>query len=318
MNIVFMGTPEFAAESLKALVEAKKYTIQAVVTQPDRPKGRGKKLMMSAVKEYALTQDLPVLQPEKVKTPEFLAQMQELDPDLIVVAAFGQFLPKVLLDLPKYGCINVHASLLPKYRGAAPIHYAILKGETEAGVTIMQMDVGMDTGAMLSKVAVPIGPDMTQGELHDILKVKGAELLLQTIEGLVAGTVVPVPQPEAEATYATLITRDMEHLQWTKSAQELHNQIRAFNPWPGSYTILPNGKRLKLWSSSVLESCRSVTERDEQPAPGTVLKADHGQFLVACGQGVLEIRTCQPEGKKQMDAAQFVNGSHVAVGDKLE
>lgn len=318
MNIVFMGTPEFAAESLKALVEAKKYTIQAVVTQPDRPKGRGKKLMMSAVKEYALTRNLPVLQPEKVKTPEFLAQMQELNPDLIVVAAFGQFLPKVLLDLPKYGCINVHASLLPKYRGAAPIHYAILHGETEAGVTIMQMDVGMDTGAMLSKVAVPVGPDMTQGKLHDILKVKGAELLLTTIDGLVAGTVVPVPQPEAEATYATLITREMEHIQWTKSAQELHNQIRAFNPWPGSYTILPNGKRLKLWASSVLDSCRSVTEQDELPAPGTVLKADHGQFLVACGTGVLDVTLCQPEGKRQMPAAQFVNGNHVAVGDKLE
>ena len=172
MKIVFMGTPEFAAASLKALVEAGNCEIAAVVTQPDRPKGRGHKVMMSAVKEYALTQDLPVLQPQRVKTPEFQAEMEKIQPDLIVVAAFGQFLPKELLDLPRYGCINVHASLLPRYRGAAPIHYAILKGEKEAGVTIMQMDVGMDTGAMLSRTAVPVGPEMTQGELHDILKEK--------------------------------------------------------------------------------------------------------------------------------------------------
>lgn len=312
MNIVFMGTPEFATASLKALAESGKYTIQAVVTQPDRPKGRGNKVMMSSVKEYALSRNLPVLQPEKVKAPEFLAKLQELQPDLIVVAAFGQFLPKALLDLPKYGCINVHASLLPKYRGAAPIHYAILKGETEAGVTIMQMDVGMDTGAMLSKTAVPVGPDMTQGELHDILKEKGAALLLETIEGIVAGTVVPVPQPEQEATYATLITRDMEHIQWDKPARELHNQLRAFNPWPGSFTLMPNGKRLKLWAGKVL------ADHGSQGQPGMILKAEHGHFVVACGQGSLEILVCQPEGKKQMPAAQFVNGNHVKTGDRLE
>ena len=312
MNIVFMGTPDFATASLKALVEAGKYTIQTVVTQPDRPKGRGNKIIMSSVKEYALSQNLPVLQPEKVKAPEFMAELETLQPDLIVVAAFGQFLPKALLDLPKYGCINVHGSLLPKYRGAAPIQYAILKGEKEAGVTIMQMDVGMDTGAMLSKVAVPIGPDMTLGELYDILKEKGAALLLETIDGLVAGTVKPVPQPEGEATYATLITRDMERIDWTKSARELHNQIRAFNPFPGSFTMMPNGKRLKLWASKVAD------QTCEGAVPGTVLQASRGHFVIACGKGSLEILTCQPEGKKQMPAAQFVNGNHVAAGDKLE
>lgn len=312
MKIVFMGTPEFAAASLKALVESGQYEIAAVVTQPDRPKGRGHKVMMSAVKEYALTRDLPVLQPERVKTPEFQAEMEKIRPDLIVVAAFGQFLPKVLLDLPRYGCINVHASLLPRYRGAAPIHYAILKGEKEAGVTIMQMDVGMDTGAMLSKVAVPVGPEMTQGELHDILKEKGARLLLDTIPQLAAGTLQPVPQPEEEATYASLITRDMEKADWTKTVEALHNQFRAFDPWPGSFTLLPDGKRLKLWKS------RIFTPEGTQGAPGTVLQADGKGFRVACGQGTLEILECQPEGKKRMPAASFVNGGHVKQGDRLE
>lgn len=312
MKIVFMGTPEFAAASLKALVEAGNCEIAAVVTQPDRPKGRGHKVMMSAVKEYALTQDLPVLQPQRVKTPEFQAEMEKIQPDLIVVAAFGQFLPKELLDLPRYGCINVHASLLPRYRGAAPIHYAILKGEKEAGVTIMQMDVGMDTGAMLSRTAVPVGPEMTQGELHDILKEKGARLLLDTIPRIVAGTVQPVPQPEEEATYASLITRDMERADWNKKAEDLHNQFRAFDPWPGSFTLLPDGKRLKIWKSRILAG------EGSQGAPGTVLQADSRGFRVACGQGSLEILECQPEGKKRMPAVSFVNGGHVKPGDRLE
>lgn len=310
MKIVFMGTPEFAAASLKALVESNQYEIAAVVTQPDRPKGRGHKVMMSAVKEYALTQGLPVLQPERVKTPGFQEEMEKLQPELIVVAAFGQFLPKSLLDLPRFGCINVHASLLPRYRGAAPIHYAILKGETEAGVTIMQMDVGMDTGAMLSKVSVPVGPEMTQGELHDILKEKGAQLFLDTIPQLAAGNLQPVPQPAGEATYASLITRDMEKLDWNKTAEELHNQIRAFDPWPGSFTLLPDGKRLKIWKSRVLETTG-------QDLPGTVLRADSRGFWVACGQGSLEILECQPEGKKRMAATPFINGKHVKAGDRL-
>lgn len=310
MKIVFMGTPEFAAASLQALVRAGLYEIAAVVTQPDRPKGRGHKVMMSPVKEYALSQGLPVLQPERVKTPEFQAEMEKIRPELIVVAAFGQFLPKALLELPRYGCINVHASLLPKYRGAAPIHYAILKGEKEAGVTIMQMDVGMDTGTMLSKVSVPVGPEMTQGELHDILKEKGAQLLLDTIPRLVKGNIQAVPQPEEEATYASLITRDMEKLDWSRTAEGLHDQIRAFDPWPGSFTLLPDGKRLKVWKSRVLETC-------SQEVPGTVLQADPKGFRVACGKGSLEILECQPEGKKRMAAAPFVNGKHVKPGDRL-
>jgi methionyl-tRNA formyltransferase len=311
VRIVFMGTPEFAAASLRALVESGRNEILAVVTQPDRPKGRGHKMMMSAVKEYALAQGLPVLQPIKVKQESFLEEMRKLKPDLIVVAAFGQFLPKALLDMPPYGCINVHASLLPKYRGAAPIHYAILNGETEAGVTIMQMDVGMDTGAMLSKVSTPVGPEMSQGELHDILKEKGAALLLKTIDGLSDGSIKPVPQNESEATYASLITRDMEKIDWNKTAEELHNQVRAFDPWPGSYALLADGKRLKIWKSRVRSD---VTAK---AAPGTVLEADSKGFLVACGTGCLQITECQPEGKRRMAAAPFVNGNYVAAGDIL-
>ncbi len=310
-KIVFMGTPEFAAASLKALVESGQYEVAAVVTQPDRPKGRGHKLQMSAVKTYALSKQLPVLQPEKVKDPAFQETMKALAPELIVVAAFGQFLPKTLLELPQYGCINVHASLLPKYRGAAPIHYALLHGEKEAGVTIMQMDTGMDTGDMLSKVVVPVGETMTQGELHDVLKEKGAALLLETIPGLISGTVQPVPQDPKQATYATLLTRDMEKLDWKKGAEALYNQLRAFDPWPGSFTLLPDGTRLKIWKGHVVE-------KQGTAAPGTVLKADNTGFQVACGQNILEILECQPEGKRRMPAQSFVNGKHVKTGDVLQ
>ena len=202
MRIVFMGTPDFAVGTLQALVESGKHEIAAVVTQPDRPKGRGQKMLMTPVKEYALSQGLPVYQPAKVKTPEVIAQLRELRPEIIVVAAFGQLLNQELLALPPLGCVNVHASLLPKYRGAAPIHYAILQGEKESGVTIMQMDIGMDTGDMLSKVIVPIGSEMTMGELHDELKVKGAELLVRTLDELASGAAKPEKQNETEATYA--------------------------------------------------------------------------------------------------------------------
>ena len=203
MRIVFMGSPEFAVDSLKALVEASQHEVVAVITQPDRPKGRGQKVLMTAVKEYALTKKLPVLQPAKIRTQEFVEELKALKPELIVVVAFGQFLPKDILQMPKYGCINVHASLLPKYRGAAPIHYAIMNGEKESGVTIMMMDEGMDTGAMLAKSVTAISDDMTMGVLHDQLKIAGAKLLLDVVEGLEKGTIKPVPQNNEEATYAS-------------------------------------------------------------------------------------------------------------------
>lgn len=310
MRIVFMGTPDFAVGSLQALCESGKHEIVGVVTQPDRPKGRGNKMLMTPVKEYALEQGLTVYQPQKVKTPEFVQTLRELQPELIVVAAFGQFLSREILELPPHGCINVHASLLPKYRGAAPIQYAIIKGEKESGVTIMQMDIGMDTGAMLEKVVVPIAENTTMGELHDALREQGAALLLKVIDDIAAGTAAAEPQDDAEATYATLLDRSMEHIDWTKSAQEVHNLIRGFNPAPSTFTKLPNGKSLKIWGSR-------LTEKKSEAAAGTVVEAGKHSFFVACGSGVLEITEVQPESKKRMAAQVFLNGRGVAEGDIL-
>ncbi len=310
MRIVFMGTPDFAVGSLQALCESGKHEILAVVTQPDRPKGRGNKLLQTPVKEYALAQGLTVYQPQKVKTPEFVEILHDLQPELIVVAAFGQFLSKEILELPKYGCINVHASLLPKYRGAAPIQYAIIKGEKESGVTIMQMDIGMDTGAMLDKVVVPIAENTTMGELHDALREQGAALLLEVIDKIAAGTAVAEPQDDAQATYATLLDRSMEHIDWSKTAQEVHNLIRGFNPAPSTFTKLPNGKSLKIWGSK-------MTDKSSAAAAGTVIETGKHSFFVACGEGVLEITEVQPESKKRMPAQVFLNGRGVQEGDLL-
>lgn len=310
MRIVFMGTPDFAVGSLKALAEAGKYEIVSVITQPDRPKGRGRQMLMTPVKEYALSQGFEVHQPPRVKTPEFVAQLREMNPDLIVVAAFGQLLSQEILDMPKYGCINVHASLLPKYRGAAPIHYAIMQGEKESGVTIMQMDIGMDTGDMLKKVVVPIGENMTMGELHDELKDKGAALLLEVISDIEAGKAMPEKQKAEEATYASLLKRDMEKIDWSKSAADIHNLIRGFNPAPGAFTKLPDGKNLKIWGSR-------LTDKATTAEAGTVVEVTKHSFYVACGEGVLEITELQPESKKRMAAQVFINGRGVQVEDVL-
>lgn len=310
MRIVFMGTPDFAVGSLQALAECGKYEIVGVVTQPDRPKGRGNKVIMTPVKEYALSQGYEVYQPQRVKTPEFVEVLHNLQPDLIVVAAFGQILSQEILSMPKYGCINVHASLLPKYRGAAPIQYAIIKGEKESGVTIMQMDIGMDTGDMLEKVVVPIGKETTMGELHDSLRAAGAELLLTTIEKIIDGTVVAEKQNDEEATYASLLDRSMECIDWTKSAEEVHNLIRGFNPAPSTFTKLPNGKSLKLWGSR-------LAPMSTDAAAGTVVQVGKHSFFVACGTGVVEITEVQPESKKRMPAQVFINGRGIAEGDVL-
>ena len=310
MRIVFMGTPDFAVGSLKALAEAGKYDIAGVVTQPDRPKGRGHHMLMTPVKEYALSQGYEVYQPQRVKTPEFIEVLRGLQPDLIVVAAFGQLLNKEILERPKYGCINVHASLLPKDRGAAPIHYAILEGEAESGVTIMQMDIGMDTGDMMAKTAVPITENMTMGQLHDALRDAGAQLLIKTIDDIAAGRAVPVKQEEAQATYASLLKRSMEKIDWSKPARDIHNLIRGFNPAPGAFTTLPDGKNLKIWGSL-------LTDKKSGGQPGTVVNVARHSFSVACGDGVLEITEVQPESKKRMAAQVFCNGRGVSEGDLL-
>lgn len=309
MRIVFMGTPDFAVASLKALAERGTDEIAGVFTQPDRPKGRGQKMLMTPVKEYALEKGFAVYQPQRVKAPEVIELLRSLAPDLIVVAAFGQFLPKEILEMPKYGCINVHASLLPKYRGAAPIHYAVLNGETKSGVTIMQMDIGMDTGDMLTKAEVDITPEMTMGELHDELKECGGELLLSTVEKIKKGEITPVKQNNSAATYAHLLTREMEHIDWTLPAEKIHNKIRAFNPAPGAFTNLPGGKKLKIWRAEITDG--AVAQ------PGTVTEITKNGFKVACGTGVLLITEVQPESKKRMPSAVFCNGRGVTKGDIL-
>jgi methionyl-tRNA formyltransferase len=308
MKIVFMGTPDFARGILQALVESKKYEITAVVTQPDRPKGRGNKVLQTPVKEYALSVNLPVYQPQKVKTPEFTAKLRELAPDIIVVAAFGQLLSQAILDIPRVACVNVHASLLPKYRGAAPLQYALLKGEKESGVTLMHMEAGMDTGGSYAQARVPISPEMTYGQLHDACLKAGAELLLAKLDAIGDGSLNFVPQEEALATKATLLTREMELLDWSKPAAELHNQIRAFNPAPGAYTTLPDGRKLKIFSARLAEGSGK---------PGQVIRLTKHSFVAACGTGALEVLEVQPESKKRMPAQGFLSGHGVSVGDEL-
>ena len=308
-NVVFMGTPDFAVGSLQALLEAGQYHIQAVVTQPDRPKGRGQKVVETPVKTFALQHGLPVFQPLKIREPEFVQKLKEWRPDFIVVAAFGQFLPREILEIPVYGCINVHGSLLPKYRGAAPVQYALINGEKETGVTIMRMEKGMDTGAMYSKVTVPIDEEMNFARLHDELKEKGAKLLTDTLPGIADG-LQPEEQNEREATYATLITKEMAKIDWTSDARQVHDRVRGFDPVPGAFTYLPDGKLLKIWETR-------VTGNSSEAAPGTVVSVGKREFFVACGEGVLRILTVQPESKKRMPAAVFLNGHGVKAGDVL-
>ena len=308
-NVVFMGTPAFAVGSLQALLAAGVYQIQAVVTQPDRPKGRGQKLVEPPVKTFSRQHGLPVYQPLKVKEPEFVQQLKAWQPDFIVVAAFGQFLSREILDIPRYGCINVHGSLLPKYRGAAPIQYAIIKGEKETGVTIMRMEKGMDTGAMYSKVTVPIDEEMNFARLHDELMEKGAALLVETLP-LIAGGLQPEEQKDSEATYATLLTKEMAKIDWTRPAREIHDLVRGFDPVPGAFTYLPDGKLLKIWETR-------VTGKMADAAPGTVVYVSKKEFSVACSDEELRILTVQPESKKRMPAAVFLNGHGVTAGEVL-
>lgn len=309
-NVVFMGTPDFAVGSLKALLEAGQYHIQAVVTQPDRPKGRGQKMVETPVKTFALQHGLPVFQPLKVKEAEFVQQLKAWQPDFIVVAAFGQFLTQEILDIPTYGCINVHASLLPKYRGAAPIQYAIIKGEKESGVTIMRMEKGMDTGAMYSRVVVPIDAEMNFARLHDELMEKGAKLLTDTLPRIAEG-LQPEIQKESEATFATLLTKEMAKIDWNRPAQEVHDRVRGFDPVPGAFTYLPDGKLLKIWETR-------VTGTRTEALPGTVVSVTKKDFSVACRDGELRILTVQPESKKRMPAAVFLNGRGVTAGDRFD
>ena len=313
MKIVYMGTPDFAVNPLHALAEAG-YDVAGVITQPDKPKGRGKTMLPTPVKEEAMKHGFPVYQPVKVRDPEFLQVLEKMDPDIIVVAAFGQIIPKSILELPKYGCINIHASLLPKYRGAAPIQQAVIDGEKESGVTIMRMGTGLDTGDMISKIVVPIAKDETGGTLFDKLAEAGAKLLVETLPHIFDGTAVYEKQPEESPTpYAGMITKQMGLINFGKSAAELERLVRGLNPWPSAFTFW-NGKTLKVWESFVVKSEEAGAEKSE---PGTVVKTDKKGIYVACGEDVLVLSQVQLEGKKRMDADAFLRGCHIETGSRF-
>ena len=274
MNVIFMGTPDFSTGTLEALIASKEHQVAAVVTQPDKPKGRGKAMQFTPVKEVAVRENIPVYQPKRVRDPEFIETLRKIPADVIVVVAFGQIIPKEILEMKKYGCINVHASLLPKYRGAAPIQWAVIDGETESGVTTMQMDAGLDTGDMLLKTVVPLEKEETGGSLFDKLSAAGATLLLQTLEGLERGEIVPQKQGETTTAYAKMLTKDMGEIRWEEDAEVIERLVRGLNPWPSAYTHV-HGKTLKVWRAEV---CKG-----EDKKPGTVLKTSDGQLIIQTG-----------------------------------
>lgn len=301
MKIVFMGTPDFAVPSLKELIN--KYGVEAVFTQPDRPKGRGKKLAFSPVKEEALKHDIKVYQPEKLKNEkEMIEMLKEMKPDFIIVVAFGQILTKEVLDIPKYGCINLHGSILPMYRGAAPINWAIMNGEKVSGNTTMLMDVGLDTGDMLLKDEVEIRDDMTAGELYDILKERGGKLLVDTIEGLVNKTITPEKQSD-ETFYAKMLNKEMAKIDWSKSAKDIHNMIRGLNPWPVAHTLY-DGSTMKIFESEVMN-------KNSNEENGKIISVSKKGIEVSTGEGILLIKKMQFPNSKPLTVEQYINGHEV-------
>ncbi|MBI5892244.1 MAG: methionyl-tRNA formyltransferase [Deltaproteobacteria bacterium] len=301
-----MGTPDFAAPSLKLLIESP-YEVCAVATQPDKPKGRGMVLTPPPVRVLALAHNIPVFQPERLNS-DFAAKLKEIAPDMIVVAAYGKILPKSVLEIPKYGCINVHASLLPKYRGAAPINWAIINGEKETGITTMLMDEGMDTGKMLLKESVKISNDDTAGTLHDKLKEVGANLLIKTLDALRNGTIAPIEQDDSLATYAPMIKKEDGRIDWTLKAEEIKNLIRGLNPLPCAYTRW-EGKQIKIFKAEV--------EAGVKEEPGTIINISTEGIFVAAGRGTLLITELQMENKNRMSASEFIKGYRIVKGQIL-
>jgi len=309
MRVVFMGTPDFAVETLKAILEAG-HEVALAVTKQDKPKGRGNVIQMSPVKECALLHGIPVFQPRRVREAESIAHIRKYRPEIIITVAFGQILSKEIIEMPEYGCINVHASLLPKYRGAAPIQWAVINGEKESGVTIMQMDEGLDTGDMLTKVVVPLDEKETGGSLFDKLSAAGAKLCAETLDMLELGGTTPEKQGESPTDYASMLTKEMGKIDWTKSAVSVERLVRGLNPWPSAYTKL-NGKNLKIWE------CQVVSADASKGVCGEILEVTKDSMIVQTGEGALAVKALQLEGKKRMDAGAFLRGFSVETGTIL-
>lgn len=302
MRIIFMGTPDFAVPSLKMLID-EGYNVVAVVTQPDKPKGRGNKLAAPPVKEFALQNNIEVLQPNKIKTFEFVEQIRNMKPDLLITAAYGKILSADLLDVPPMGCINVHGSLLPAYRGAAPIHWAIINGEKTTGITTMFTDIGLDTGDMLLKRELPIPEDMTVGELHDQMAALGAEVLKETILHLINGTLKRIKQEDALSSYAPIISKDLGLIDWTKSAEKIHNLVRGTDPWPGAYTFI-NGERMRVWKTEIVNT-------DNKSDCGKIINISKEGILVNCGKDCILIKELQFDSSKRMSVAMYLVGHKI-------
>lgn len=315
MKVVYMGTPDFAVDTLDAIVKDG-HEVLLVVTQPDKAKGRGKKLQYTPVKEKALEYNLPVAQPEKVREEAFVEELEALNPDVIVVVAFGQILPERILNIPKYGCINVHASLLPAYRGAAPIQWAVIDGLEESGVTTMYMEKGLDTGDIICQSRLALAEDETGGSLFDRLAKEGASLLLTTLKELEAGTATRTKQDDSKSSYAKMLTKDMGNLDFNKDAVVLERLIRGLNPWPSAYSKLKD-KTLKVYEAKVLSESDVESINMKDAVAGSVIAVDKKSFTVRCGQGALRIMNLQLEGKKRMDTAAFLLGYKIEVGDAL-
>ena len=305
MKIVFMGTPEFAVPCLQKIID-EGHEVLAVVTQPDKPKGRGKKLAMPPVKELALKYNIDVYQPVKAREDSFVEKLKEINPELIVVVAFGQILPKSILDIPQFGCVNVHASLLPKYRGAAPLNWVIINGEEKTGVTTMYMDVGLDTGDMILKSEIPLDDEITAGELHDKMMVQGAEVLKDTIDLISKGEAPREKQNDEETCYSPIMDKSLGNIDWSKSATDIHNLIRGVNPWPSAYTTYDK-QTMKIWKTKVLDKLSEKT-------PGTILSVDKNGIEVSTGDKVLQISEIQMSGKKRMIVSEYIKGNDISTG----
>lgn len=309
MKIVFMGTPDFARTALEKIIEAG-HEVVLVVTQPDKPKGRSGELQISDVKACALEHDIPVFQPVRIKEAEHVAYLKSIEADIYVVAAFGQILSQEILDIPKFGCVNIHASLLPKYRGAAPIQQAILDGEKVTGVTIMQMAAGMDTGDILIQREIPIDEEETGGGLFDKLSILGGELIVDALPLIEKGELIPVPQDEEKATKCGKLSKNMGKIDFTKDAETLRNLVRGLNPWPSAFTSL-DGKNFKIWKA------KALSESSKGKEPGSIVSVFKDSFTVATGDGLLEITEVQLEGKKRMAVKDFLLGYKLEAGTKL-